>query len=47
VDHQIDLLEFESDDLQQIAGGIRSDREHLGWVGVWLEIEDGDGVMRA
>lgn len=36
--------EFEPDDLQQIPGGIGSDGKHLGWVGVWFEIKNGDGM---
>lgn len=45
MDHQVDLVELEPDDLQQIAGGIRSDREYFGWVGVRFEIDNRDGVL--
>lgn len=45
MDHQVGLLEFEPDDLQQIPGAIGSDGKHLGWVGVWLEVENGDGMF--
>jgi hypothetical protein len=46
VDYQVGLLEFEPDDLEQIPGGIWSDGEHLGRVGVWFEIKNGDGVLK-
>lgn len=45
MDHQVGLLEFEPDDLEQIPGGIGSDGKHLGWVGVRFEIKNGDGVL--
>jgi hypothetical protein len=46
VDHEIDVLEFEPDDLQKIPGEIGSDSEDYWWVGVWFEVEDGDGVLQ-
>jgi hypothetical protein len=45
VNHEIDVLEFEPDDLQKNSGEIGSDSEHSWWVGVWFEIENGDGVL--
>lgn len=46
MDHQVDLLEFGPDDLEQIPCGIGSDGKHLGRVGVWFEIKNGDGVLK-
>ena len=46
MDHQDELLEFEPDDLEQIPGAIGSDGKLLGWVGVWFEIKNGDGVLK-
>ena len=46
MDHEVGLLEFEPEDLQQIPGGIGSDCEHPGWVGVWFEVKNGDGVLK-
>lgn len=46
MDHEVELVEFEPDDLEQVPGGIGPDGEHLGWVGVWFEIEQRDGVFQ-
>lgn len=46
MDHQVDLLEFEPDDLDQISGAIGSDGNHLGWVGIWFEIKNGDRMLK-
>ncbi len=47
MDHQGDVVgEFEPDDLQQVAGFVGSDSEDLGWIGVGIEIDDGDGIVK-
>jgi len=47
VDHELDgLCEFDPNDLKEVACGVRADGEHLGWVGVGLEIDDGKGMMK-
>lgn len=47
MDHQVDVVgEFEPDDLQQVAGFVGSDSEDLGWIGVGIEIDDGDGMVK-
>jgi len=46
VDHEFDFVgEFEPDDLQQIAGLVGSDCQNLGWVGVGIEVNDGEGMV--
>lgn len=46
MDHEIGVLEFEPDEFEQIASRIGPDGEHSRWVGVWLEIENDDGVLK-
>lgn len=45
VDHQCLIDEVEPDDLNQIAGPVGPNNEHLGWVSVGIEIHDHDGVI--
>jgi hypothetical protein len=46
VDHEIDLFgELEPDDLRQIAGMVRSDREDLGRIGVEFQVDDGESMV--
>jgi hypothetical protein len=45
VDHQIDRVEFEPMTSNRLPAGIGSDGKHPGWVSVWFEIENGDGVV--
>ena len=45
MDHQVDLLEFEPDDLQQIPSRIGSDGQPFWWIGIWLQIQDRDGAV--
>ena len=45
VDHQGLIDEVEPDDLDKTAGPVGSDNEHLGWVGVGIEIHDHNGVL--
>lgn len=45
MDHQVDLVELEPDDLKKVAGMIGSDGERFGRVCVWFEIEHRDGVL--
>lgn len=47
MDHEIDLVsELEPDDLEQIAGVVGPDRQDLGRVGVRVQVDDGDGVVK-
>lgn len=46
MDHEIDLVgELEPDDLKQIAGVVGSDGKDLRWVGVRVEVDDGEGIV--
>ncbi len=46
MDHKIDIVrEFESDDLQEVPGSVGSDREHLGWIRVRVEIDEHEGMV--
>lgn len=46
MDHQVALVgELKPNDLQQIAGVVRSNREDLGWVGFGFEVDDGEGMI--
>ncbi len=45
VDHQGLIDKVEPDDLNQTAGPVGSDHEHLGWVSVGIEIHDHNGVL--
>jgi len=45
VDHEVDVLcEFDPNGLKQVACGVRANGEHLRWVGVGLEIDDGKSM---
>jgi len=46
MDHEIGIIrEFEPDDLQEVSGSIGSDSEHLGWIGVGIEVDDREGMV--
>jgi hypothetical protein len=46
MDHEIGIVrEFEPDDLQEVPGSIGSDCEHLGWIGVGVEIDEHEGMV--
>ena len=46
MDHEAEVVgELEPDDLQQIAGPVRSDCQNRGWVGVGIEVNDGEGMV--
>ena len=48
MDHDIGIVrEFEPDDLQQVPGPVGPDCEHLGWIGVGLEVDDREGMVDA
>ena len=45
VDHELRTsIDLEPDDLEQVAGVVRSDGQNPGWVGVGLQVDDRDGV---
>ncbi|VAV93161.1 hypothetical protein MNBD_ACTINO01-1010 [hydrothermal vent metagenome] len=46
MDHKIDIVrEFKPDDLQEVPGSVGSDCEHLGWIGVGVEIDENEGMV--
>ena len=46
MDHEVGIVgELEPDDLQQIAGVVGSDRKDLGWIGVGLQVDDGENMV--
>jgi len=46
MDHKLSIVrEFEPDDLQEVPGSVGSDREHLGWIGVGLEVDDREDMV--
>jgi hypothetical protein len=48
VDHEIDVFgELEPDDLKQIAGMVRTDREDLWRIGVGFQVDDGEGMVES
>jgi hypothetical protein len=48
VNHELSIIgEFEPDDLQQVPGTVRSNRQDLGRVRVGFDVDDGDGVAES
>lgn len=45
MNHEVDVFEVEPDDLQQVPGGIGSDGDQFGRVGVWFKIKYSDGML--
>ena len=46
MNHELDrVVEFEPDDLHEVAGRVATDREHLGRVSIGFELDDGDRVI--
>ena len=46
MDHKICIVgEFEPDDLEKVLGPVGSDCEHLGWIGVGLEVDECEGMV--
>ena len=46
MDHEVDIVgECKPDDFQQDPGVVRSDCEDLGWVGVGVQVDDGEGMF--
>lgn len=45
MDHQLGVGEIEPDDLEEVAGGVRADGEHLRRVSIRLEVHDDDRVL--
>lgn len=47
MNHQVDLVELEPDDLKQVAGRVWSNGERSGWVGIRFEIDNRDCVLES
>ncbi len=46
MDHKIGIVgEFEPDDFEKVPGPVGSDCEHLGWIGVGLEVDECEGMV--
>ena len=46
MDHKLSIVrKFEPDDLQKVPGSVGSDCEHLGRIGVRVEIDEHEGVV--
>ncbi len=46
MDHKFGIVrEFEPDDLQKVPGSVGPDCEHLGWIGVGLEVDDREDMV--
>lgn len=43
-DQQVVVGEIEQHDLEEVAREIRSDDEHLRWIGIGFEVEDAQAV---
>jgi len=44
VDHQVDAIELQLNDLEKVGCRVRADGEHLWWIGVRVEVDDRDCV---
>lgn len=47
MNHQLLLVKVEPNDLNEVSGSVRSDKEHFGWVGIGFEIKMLTALLRA